>query len=129
MGQRFENVRHLPIEFEFVIGAEAADVINVGVQLEDRENQGELGERVGFAWYLSDDAAGDSIAGTAPSAGLAIGTDGLLLEFTANLAGWATCEIDGDLDIDVGEAGIDTWFLVCVAPDGKLYVSPAITFA
>ena len=128
-GQTFENVRGLKIEFEFVVGTEAADVINVGVQLEDRENQGNLGERVAFDWYLSDDAAGDSIAGTAPDGGLAIGTDGLLLEHTANLSGMATTEVDGHLDIDVGETGIDTWFLVCVAPDGQLYVSPAITFA
>ena len=79
--------------------------------------------------YLSDDANGDSIAGTAPDGGIAIGTDGLLEETTANKAGFVTTEADGDFDITITESSVDTWYLVVVLPSGKLSVSGAITFA
>lgn len=39
-------------------------------------------------------------------------------------------EVDGDIDIDITHAaGAKTLYLVLVMPDGKLMVSPAITFA
>jgi len=126
---KFLTHRGLKLDATFTIGTEAANVINVGVQLTDRHNGNELTERTCLPWYMSDDANGDSIAGTAASGGIAIGTDGLLIEWTANLAGLATCEADGDIDIDITETGIDTWYLVLVMPDGRLQVSGAITFA
>ena len=79
--------------------------------------------------YLSDDANGDSIAGTAPSANVAIGTDGLLIPVVADKAFQLVSEADGDIDLDIGEAGVDTWYLIIVLPTGKLVASEAITFA
>lgn len=38
-------------------------------------------------------------------------------------------ESDGDIDINVTEAGVATWYLVLVLPNGKLAASGAITFA
>ena len=112
----------------FTVGAEAANVITVSVQLVDRNNGNELRERVALAWYLSADAGGDAI-GTAPSVGTAAGTDGMLIEWTANVSGLVVSEADGDIDIAMTEAGALTNYLVLVMPDGKLYVSPAITHA
>lgn len=112
----------------FSVGAEAANVITVSVQLVDRENGNEISERVALPWYLSADANGDAI-GTAPSAGTAAGTDGLLIEWTANLAGIVVSEADGDIDIAMTEVGALTNYLILVMPDGKLYASPAITHA
>jgi hypothetical protein len=40
-----------------------------------------------------------------------------------------TSEADGDIDIDIVEAGVATWYLVVVLPNGLLSVSGAITFA
>lgn len=100
----------------------------MAIQLYDRDNGNEVDERVGLAWYLANNATGDAIA-TAPTGGIAIGTDGLLLEWTANVSGWVVSEVDGDIDVTITDSGTPTMYLVLVAPDGKVYVSGAITFA
>ena len=125
---KFDNSRNLEIKPVFTIGAEAANVINAGIQLVDRKNGNEITERVAIGWYLSADANGDAIA-TAHSVGASIGTDGLLIEWTANVAGKVVSEVDGDIDINFEEAGAKTVYLILVMPDGKLYASGAITHA
>lgn len=129
MGSKFQTHRDLKIGAKFTIGEEAANAIAVSVQLVDRENGNEIAERVAIPWYLSADANGDAIAAAAPSGGIAIGTDGLLLEWTANLSGLAVSEADGDLDVAITEAAAKTFYLILAMPDGKLYSSGAITFA
>ena len=79
-------------------------------------------------WYLASNATGDAIA-TAPDGGIAIGTDGLLIEHTNNVAGMVVSEVDGDIDVTITESTAKSFYLVLVAPDGKLYPSSAITFA
>ena len=111
----------------FTIGAETTNVINVGVQLMDRGH--EVTQRVGLLAYLSDDANGDSVAGTAPTT-VAIGTDGVAIPLVAGKCFLLTSEADGDIDINITlSSGADTWYLVLVMPDGALKVSPAITLA
>lgn len=129
MASKFETNRNLKIKPKFTVGAEAANAINVAIQLLDRDNGNEIGERVTMLWYLSADANGDAIAGAAPNGGIAIGTDGLLIEWAANLSGIVTSESDGDIDVTLTDSGTPTFYLVLVAPDGKLYASSAITFA
>lgn len=126
---KFSTHRNLKIDATFTIGTEAADVINVGIQLTDRDNGNEISERVAVMYYLADDVAGDTPSGTAPDGGIAIGTDGALTEWTANVSGLAISESDGDLDIDVTESATPTFYLILVMPDGKLQASAAITFA
>lgn len=127
---KFHNSNNLAIKPVFSVGAEnaGAGTINVAVQLVDRKNGGEISEAVGLLWYLSADAAGQTIA-TAHSGGCAIGTDGFLIEWTANLSGMVISEADGDIDITFTEAGALTVYLNLVMPDGKIYTSPAITHA
>lgn len=130
MASTFNSHPDLKIDATMTVGAETGgNTINVAIQLTDRLNGNEIGERVAIPFYLSDDANGDSIAATAPSGGLAIGADGLMIEWTADKAGMLISEADGDIDIDVVEASADTWYLVLVMPDGKLIPSGAITFA
>ena len=117
----------LPNNVTFTIGAEAANSINVAIQLQDGTVA--VGERCAVDAYLSDDANGDSVAGTAPDGNVAIGTDGVLIPIVADKAFKLISESDGDIDLDIGEAAADTWYLVVVTPDGKLHVSDAITFA
>lgn len=112
----------------FVVGAEAGDAINVGIQLKDSAGA-DLAVRGSVFAYLSDDANGDSIAAAAPSGGVAIGADGLAIPLVAGKAWLLTSEADGDIDLTITEAGVDTWYLVLVMPDGRLAVSGAITFA
>ena len=40
-----------------------------------------------------------------------------------------TGESDGDIDIDITETGVATWYLILVMPDGRHVASGAITFA
>lgn len=127
MGSTFNSFPNLKIDAKFTVGTEAGDAINVAVQLVDRQNGNEIAERIGLAWYLSADANGDAIA-SAPSGGTAIGTDGLLMEWTANVSGWVISESDGDIDITLTETGDGYFYLVLVMPDGKLQVSGIIDF-
>lgn len=112
----------------FTVGAEAANAINVAIQVKD-SNGKDASTRRAFPWYLSGDAGGDTIASAAPSGGIAIGTDGLLLEWTANLSGYVISEADGDIDVTLTDTGTPTFYLVLVLPNGALAVSGAITFA
>ncbi len=117
-------VQHVSI----TIGTEAADVINVAIQL--KEGDKDADERVRGEFYLSDDANGDSLTATAPSAGIAIGTDGVILtEHTVDKHFTAVSESDGDIDIDITHVGAKTWYLIAVMNDGRLIPSAAITFA
>lgn len=129
MASKYVNVRHLKIKPVISVVAEDTDVVVVNVQLTDRENGNEIGERVALQWYLSDDAAGDSVVATAPSGGIDIGTDGLMMHGVTDKYGIVISEVDGDIDFDITEAGTDTFYLILVAPDGKLYPSAACTFA
>lgn len=118
------------------VGEEAADVINVAIKLKG-PSSADLAVRASILAYLSDDAYGDSVVATEPSGAVAIGTDGLLIPILtgASAAELAksifqlTSESDGDIDIDITEAGAKTLYLVLVMPDGRLVVSDAITFA
>ena len=125
---RFDNTRNLKIKPVFTIGAENTNAINVAIQLLNRDNGNELAERVGLQWYLSSDANGDAIS-AAPSGGIAIGTDGLLIEHTNNIAGKIISEADGDIDVTLTESTAKSFYLILIAPDGKLNPSGAITFA
>jgi hypothetical protein len=116
---------------EFTIGAEAGNVINVGIQLVDANGR-DLGQRACVQAYFSNDANGDSLLTTASSGTVVIGTDGLLRNMDATPDKknfFLTSEADGDIDINITEAGAKTMYLVLVMPDGSLVVSPAITFA
>jgi hypothetical protein len=130
MGSTFNSVPGLKLDATFVYGAEAANVINVAVQIKDRLNGGAVGERVSVGFYLADDANGDTPSASAPDGGIAIGTDGAMREYVANLSGRLTSESDGDIDIDLTHAaGAATWYLILEMPDGRLIPSGAITFA
>lgn len=115
-----------PLKATITVGDEAADVINVAIQLQDM-NGNALSNRGSVLAYISDDANGDSVAGTAPDT-VAIGSDGLAIPLVAGKCFLLTSEADGDIDIDITENGADTWYLVLVLPHGELVVSSAITF-
>lgn len=103
------------------------DAINVAVQFVDRLNGNLMADEVTVLWYLSTDVTGQVLA-SAPSGGIAIGTDGLLIEWTANVAGIATSEVDGDLDVNLTETGQGNFYLNLIMPDGKRMVSTVIDF-
>ena len=110
-----------------VVGSQVGDVINVAIQLKTVAGA-DLAVRGSLFAYLSDDAAGDSVAGTAPDT-VAIGTDGVAIPLVAGKALQLISEADGDIDLNITENGEDTWYLILVMPNGRLIPSGAITFA
>jgi hypothetical protein len=120
----FENV---PLGATISVAAEDTDVVAVTIQLTDA-NGNDLGARGSVFAYLSDDANGDSVAGTAPDGGVAIGTDGLAIPLVAGKAFQLVSEADGDIDLEVTESGADTWYLIVVTAAGQLIASDALTF-
>lgn len=117
-----------PVTAVFTVGTEATNVINVAIQLNDQEGKA-LSEVTALDFYLADDAAGLTPSSTAPTGGIAIGTDGALIESVANLSGTMVSEADGDIDIDITDTGTPTFYLVVRLPQGGLAISDAITFA
>lgn len=111
----------------FTVGTEATNAINVAIQIKDGNGK-DATVRHTLNWYLSSDANGDALA-TAPDGGIAIGTDGLLIESVANLSGLVTSEADGDIDVTLTESGTGTWYFVLVMPNATRKISGAITFA
>lgn len=125
-----QELQNAHLDASFVIGAEASNVINVGIQLKNDKNQQDAAARKGVFAYLSDDANGDSIVATAPDGGWAIGTDGLLIPVVASKAAHLISEADGDIDVNITHAaGAKTAYLILVMPNGRLVASGAITFA
>ena len=111
----------------FAVGTEAANTINVVLQLVDADGV-DAGVVMNLPWYLSADAAGQTI-GVAHSSAPAIGTDGLLVTELASLSGRLTFESNGDADIDFLSTGTGTVYLCVVLPTGELAISGAITHA
>lgn len=123
------NDEDITTRVDFTIGAEAANVINVGMQLKADEDNETAADQV-VRMFLSDDSGGAGITATAPDGGVAAGTDGnILLEDVANKMLTVQSEADGDIDIDITESGTATWYLVVIFADGRTAVSAAITFA
>ncbi len=117
-----------PATASFVVAIEAANVINVQVQLQDADGT-DLLASAAVLCYLATTAAGDVVA-TAPSVGTSIGTDGtILVEHTAELIMEVVSEATGLFDLDIEEAATPTVFLIVKMPNGKLVASPAITWA
>lgn len=131
LGSTFQSFPELNIGAKITVGAEGAgSVMNVSAQLIDKDNGNEIAERIAIFAYLSDDAYGNSVVGTAPDGGWAIGTDGLLIPVVANKAAQLITENDGDVDVNITHAaGAKTAYLVLVMPDGQLIVSGVITFS
>lgn len=127
-GAELNALAAAPLDVDIVVGSIAGDVINVTLQLNDADGAA-LATRASVFAYLSDDANGDSVAGTAPTGGVAVGTDGLAIPLVADKAFLLVSEADGDIDLDVEDSGADTWYLIVVLPNGKLVASDAITIA
>ena len=118
-----------PYSVTYVIGAEAGNSINVGIQLVDAAGTN-VAAVAALDTYLSDDVTGIGVSASAPGANAVIGTDGaFLVVHTADLAWLVQSEADGHIDIDIGHVGASTWYMVVLLPNGLLAVSAAITFA
>jgi hypothetical protein len=113
---------------ELTVGTQAANVINVALQVVDAQGMALALQLALFAWL--SDTAGAALTATAPSVGTDIGTDGVIIvEHTAETLFELLTDADGVLDLDIEEAGVDTWYLNVRLPGGAIVSSAAITFA
>lgn len=113
----------------FSVGEEATDVITVRVTLKTPQ-LGAVAGKAGVFFFLSDDASGNSVVGTAADGGVASGTNGFLMSLVTGKAGFAVTEDDGTVDIAVTHSGgAKTCYLCVVLPTGGVAVSGAVTFA
>lgn len=127
LGNKAVNLSNGPMVAVYTVGTKAGSVINVALQFQDVE--GAACQVAGcLRYYLADDAAGLTPSTVAPSGGIAIGTNGALIESVANLSGMMITELAGTVDIDITEAGTKNYYLVCVLPNGQLAVSGVIAF-
>ena len=111
----------------FTIGAEASNVINVAIQLQDPDGQA-IEEAAGVWIGLTSDSAGLDFQAADAALSSAIGTDGSLLEISTDALFFATSEADGDIDIDFTKTDAGTFYVVVFLPTGELAVSSAVTF-
>jgi hypothetical protein len=121
--------KHAGITATIVVGAETGgNTINVAIQLKDYDGT-DLAVRASMQAFLADAAAGEALAAAAASGHVAVGTDGGCIHLVTDKFFLLTSEADGDIDINIVEAGAATWYLVIILPDGTRVVSDAITFA
>jgi hypothetical protein len=118
----------IPGTHDITVGEEGSDTINVAVQLKDITGTAIAASKL-VKVYLSDSSTGDGLCATAPDTDVAIGTDGTIItEHVADKMFEIWTESDGQFDLDIGESGADTWYLV-ISDGFNLQVSDAITFA
>ena len=110
------------------VGAEAADVRAITVQLTDANGAGiDYVETVEVFLFL--DAAQAAFAATGGSTGIEIGTDGALQTVIAKKQWVAMSEADGDIDLTWTDTGTEVAFLGIRLPNGLMAVSDALTNA
>lgn len=108
------------------VGAESANVIQVGVQFRDIQDNN-LAQRMGAMAWLSDSANSAETA-TAPSGTWSMSAGYKLADEVTNKRCFFMTDAAGLFRIDINEAGVATWFLN-VKVGSRIYVSGAITFA
>jgi hypothetical protein len=110
------------------VGAEAANVITVAVQLKN-ENGDEIAVPTGVLLCLFADAAGAGLNAQNYTT-VAAGTDGWAVELVADKVLLAGSEADGDIDIAITlSSGAATCYLGVLLADGSWAISDAITHA
>ena len=120
-----QNLETRAYEVVATPGAEAANAIDVSVQLNDPE--GNALETSGLVnWYISDDVNGAAIAAAAPSGGVAGGAAGDVTESLANLIGAALSNGVGVFNIILTEATAKTFYLVVETPCGVRKIIPVV---
>lgn len=111
----------------FTFTAEAANARTVTIQAKGRG--GNIAFPAVLDVFLSDVATGFGLAAVAPTGGVAIGASGAILN--AKVAGkWLECQttVAGLLALAVTEAGVKTFYVCVLLPDGSVKVSGALAF-
>lgn len=88
-----------------------------------------LASPVSVTAYLSDNPDGAEFTIVAPSNGISAGLAGYIYKYdTASIVVQLISDPTGQINIDISEVSIGTWYLVIIGPYGKLTVSSPIVF-
>lgn len=109
------------------VGAEAANVIQVTVQLVDWAGASLAESRGIEAWLVDSNSLTAALTSTTPSGGWAAGVGTLLYAYTTSKHAKWIASSSGIVRIDITESGARTWYLI-VQVGSKLVISSAITF-
>lgn len=110
------------------VGAEVANVRQIGVQLLDRAGR-DISYRAAVRLAVLADANGDAFVAVGGTTGLAIGAggDGTLIPLVAKKLFEAISEADGDIDLQWTDTGTDVAYLAVILPNGAMVISAALT--
>jgi hypothetical protein len=113
----------------FVVGAKAANVINVAMTFNDARG-GVVATPAGFKAFLASNAAGTTLTPTATTSALAVGTNGTLLDITTTGKCFSgLTDSLGRFDVNITQTASPTaYYLVVIHPSGLISVSPLIQF-
>lgn len=110
------------------VAAEDTNVVNVAIQVIGGDDQ-DIDANVHLLVWLTDTEGAAVVPGSAPSGGTAVGATGVVLvELTADVLFLAVTDANGNLELDVTEAGAATWYLNVGLPGGGVVVSDVLTF-
>lgn len=111
------------------VGAEISNARAITIQLKDATGADiNYSEIVDVFVFL--DAAGLALATTGGSTGIAIGTDGAILNtVVAKKIFLVNSEVDGDIDLSWTDTGTEAAYLGVRLPNGRVVVSSALTNA
>lgn len=127
--EAIRELQNLHLDAAFTIGAEAANAINVAVQIKSDKGQAAIASRRFLQVYLATSNTGATLA-AAPDGGMAIGTNGVVLgALIANRMVSVLTDASGRFDLTLTESTAKSFYMVVVMPSGRLVVSGAITFA
>lgn len=120
------NIAQPCVDASITVGAEAADVRAITIQLKDSlGNDINYVETILAVVYLN--AAMTAFVVTGGTTGIAIATDGGLLALVAKKVFLLTSEADGDIDLTWTDTGTEAAFLGLQMPNGRIVVSSALT--
>ena len=115
---------------DVTVGADIGNSVLVELEVFDAEgNPLEEVKRL-IAWLADGNGGPNPPTTTAPDGDVAIaaGVGTILIEHTTDIYFEFLTDVNGELDLDIGEAGAATWYLNVVQGDGTVYISPVIEF-
>jgi hypothetical protein len=116
------------VDASITVGAESTNVRAITIQLKDAN-----GDDINYAETVEVIVFGAadmlSFASTGGSTGIAIGTDGALLDVVAKKYFLATSEVDGDIDLTWTDTGTESVALGVRLPNGRVVVTAAFANA
>lgn len=108
-------------------GAEAADEINVAIQLKNTDGSNVASIKAVDAWFGTS-ATDPTLASAAPDGGAAAGANGKLVELVADKAFKLVTNATGAVNVVITESTAKSFFLWVALPNGKTQVQ-TVTFA